>query len=103
MEPKIPLSEVERLVEIKVRQVLAEMLGVATQPEPSVLSLKNAVLRLGYQSERQLYKDIESGLLRVGIEIEDRRRPGAKKARYFIDIPAARKRLASAPEKRKGL
>ena len=103
MEPGIPLSEVERLVEIKVRQVLAEMLGVATQKEPSVLSLKDAVSALGYQSERQIYRDIEDGLLRVGIEIEDRRRPGTKKARYFVNIAAVRERLNSPPEKRKAI
>lgn len=103
MEPKIPLSEVEQLVELKVRQVLAEMLGVSTQAEPSVLSLKDAVIALGYQSTRQLYKDIDVGLLRVGIEVEDRRRPGAKKARYFINLPATRKRLAHPPQKRRGV
>ena len=72
VEPLIPLSEVERLIEAKVRQVLAEMLGVANQPEPNVLSLKDAVKALAYQSERQLYRDIEDGLLRIGIEVEDR-------------------------------
>ena len=30
----IPLSEVERLIEVKVRQVLTEMLGITNQPEP---------------------------------------------------------------------
>lgn len=100
-EPLIPLSEVERLIEAKVRLVLAEMLGITNKPEPTVLSLKDAVTALAYQSERQLYRDIEDGLLRIGVEVEDRRRPGTKKARYYINIPATRKRLNSAPEKRK--
>jgi len=103
MEPRIPLSEVERLVELKVRQVLAEMLGVTNQKEPTVLSLKDAVQALGYQSERQIYRDVEDGLFRVGIEIEDRRRPGTKKARYFVNMPAARERLKHPPQKRKAL
>ena len=103
MEPSIPLSEIERLIEAKVRAVLAEMLGLANQPEPEVLSLKDAVTVLGYSSERQLYRDIEDGLLRIGIEVEDRRRPGTLKARYYIDIPATRARLKRSPQKRKGV
>lgn len=95
--------EVTQLVRVEVKRILAEMLGVANQTEPETVPLQKAVIVLGYDSVRQLYKDIENGLLRVGIEVEDRRRPGTQKARYYVNIPATRKRLQSPPEKRRGL
>lgn len=95
--------EVTQLVRAEVKRVLAEMLGVANQPELETLPLQKAVTVLGYDSVRQIYRDIENGLLRVGVEVQDRRRPGTQKARYYINIPATRKRLQSPPEKRRGL
>jgi hypothetical protein len=46
---------------------------------------------------------MDSGLLRVGKskEVEDRRRPGRQKARYYINIPLAKKRLAEDPSRRR--
>ena len=103
-EPLIPLSEVERLVEIKVKQVLSEMLGL-DQPsqEPECLPIAKAAKVLGYGSPSQIYKDMDSGLLRVGRskEVEDRRRPGRQKARYYVNIALAKKRLAEDPNRRR--
>jgi hypothetical protein len=96
-------EEIVQLVQIEVQRTLAEMLGLASQPEPKIVPLRKAIFLLGYETSSQIYKDIENGLLRVGYEIEDRRRPGTKKARYYVDIPASLKRLKHPPEKRRGL
>ena len=73
-EPLIPHHELERLVEIKVRQVLSEMLGLNEASQaPEYLPIAKAVKALGYDSPSQIYKDMDSGLLRVGKskEVED--------------------------------
>ena len=93
-------ADLETLIEAKVKQILSDMLGVSARSEPKTLSAKDAYPILGYDSIRQLYRDIEDGLLRVGIEVEDRRRPGSERPRYFVDLPAVRKRLKQPPEKR---
>ena len=47
-EPLIPHNELERLVEIKVRQVLSEMLGLnEASQEPEYLPIAKAVKALG--------------------------------------------------------
>ncbi|NEQ47444.1 MAG: hypothetical protein F6K00_29450 [Leptolyngbya sp. SIOISBB] len=103
-EPLISQNELERLVEVKVRQVLSEMLGLNESSQaPEYLPIAKAVKALGYDSPSQIYKDMDSGLLRVGKrkEVEDRRRPGRQKARYYINIPLAKKRLAEDPSRRR--
>lgn len=94
------VSFLDTFLEAKIKQTLADMLGFISRSEPQTLAAKEAYSALGYSSIRQLYRDIEDGLLRVGIEVEDRRRPGAERPRYFIDLPAVRKRLKQPPEKR---
>lgn len=63
------------------------------------LPLKEAARALGYKP-RQLYTTINEGLLRVGIEVQDRRTPSSELARYYFDIEACKKRLSTPPEKR---
>jgi len=93
---------VRLLVEAKVREIL-ERGGKESLPscgEVEILPLRKAAPFLGYDSSRPLYQDIDDGLLRVGYEVEDRRRPGSSSPRYFINVPAARQRLSLTPEER---
>lgn len=80
------------------------MLGLSSQPlGPESCPIADAAAQLGYENSAQIYKDIAAGLLRVGHEIEDRRRPGRKKPRYFVNIAAAKNRLKQNPEKRRAI
>ena len=103
-EPLVPLSHVDAIIERKVKEVLGQMLGLSNQPkEVGAYPIAEAASRLGYEKPAQIYKDIAAGLLRVGHEVEDRRRPGRSKPRYFIDIAAAKARLKQIPEKRRAI
>lgn len=103
-EPLVPLSHVDAIIERKVKEVLGKMLGLASQStEPESVPIAEAATRLGYENPAQIYKDIAAGLLRVGHEVEDRRRPGRQKPRYFINIAAAKTRLKQNPEKRRAI
>lgn len=87
-----------------VREVLIEMLVQPTPIEsPQWVDLKRALQPLGYPSYDALYKDVQRGLFRQGKEVCDRRKPGAKKAQWQIDLTAARKRLQEDPAKRRGV
>lgn len=90
------------LVETKIREFLDDHTSNQNMPFNigEVVPLRKAASLLGYSSSRPLYHDIEEGLLRVGHEIEDRRRPGSRSPRYFVNVPAARRRLALVPEAR---
>lgn len=98
---KIPFDlRLNQIIEAKVEEVLSNRLALNGSVIPDVLPLSKAAHLLGYNSARPIYQDIEDGLLRVGHEVQDRRRPGSTTPRYFVDIPAARKRLAMKPEER---
>jgi hypothetical protein len=91
-----------------VREVLIELLAPLLhieQPEPleDWVDLQNAWQPLGYPSYNALYKAVQSGLLREGKEVCDRRKPGAKISRLQVDLVAARKRLRQDPSKRRGV
>ena len=103
-EPLVPLSHVDAIIERKVKVVLGKMLGLPGHPqEVGIYPIAEAAPRLGYEKPAQVYKDIAAGLLRVGHEVEDRRRPGRSKPRYFIDIASAKTRLKQIPEKRRAI
>jgi hypothetical protein len=82
-----------------VRECIAELMGVAS-PSDEVLPTKTAYKKLGYSSPKQLYEAINSRLLRIGEEVEDRRKPASKNARLFFNISKCQKRLQTLPEKR---
>lgn len=89
-----------------VRKVLGEILqeaGLFSQMTSGhrYVPTVQAYSELGYQSAGQLYDAISDGLLRVGVEVQDRRKKWAKLPRYYFDIPACQKRLKELPEKRK--
>ncbi|NEQ28926.1 MAG: hypothetical protein F6K28_60275 [Microcoleus sp. SIO2G3] len=89
-----------------VREVLAEMLGLGT-PAHSVSPLRQwydtdpAYTLLGLDDPEQLREAVRSGLLRVGHEVRDRRKPKAKLPRYQFHIEKCQQRLAERPERRK--
>jgi hypothetical protein len=99
-ERLIPESELKDAV----REVLAEMLGFQqgaqsqgnrqwydTDPAYQLLDLDNA---------EQLRDAVRSGLLRVGHEVRDRRKPNARLPRYQFHIDKCLQRLSERPEKR---
>ena len=62
---------------------------------------KEAARQLGYGSNvRSLYYLKDTGVLRVGKEVQDRRPPGSTKGDYYFNIQACLKRLNTPPEKR---
>lgn len=87
-----------------VREVLIEMLTPFTswdkQEKERWVDLKDAWEPLGYPSYGALYRAVQSGLLREGREVCDRRRPGAMIARWQVNLVAARKRLLQHPAQR---
>lgn len=97
----IPLEQLEMTVRAIVRECLADMLGLNQQKTPTWMALQDAVTYLGYDSDRSLYRDIEDGLLRIGHEVQDRRRPGSKKGRYYLHIPKTEARLNVPAEARR--
>lgn len=86
-----------------VREILAEMLGIQSQSKPKrrLYPTSKAWKELGYDNQVQLYDATAAGLLRVGYEVEDRRKPNAKLPRYYFDIERCQQRLSQLPEKRK--
>ena len=95
----IPKSQLKQAV----REILAEMLGVHTSGshQRKFYPTAKAWQELGYDCQQQLYDAVSSGLLRVGSEVEDRRKPQSKLPRYYFDIERCQKRLKQLPEKRK--
>jgi hypothetical protein len=90
-----------------VREVLIEILlsshSSSTGMSEEWVDLKKAWTRLGYPSYQALHRDVQQGLFRQKKELRDRRKPGAKIARWQIDIVAAGKRLKEEPSKRRSV
>ncbi|MEM6451032.1 MAG: hypothetical protein AAF703_12020 [Cyanobacteria bacterium P01_D01_bin.105] len=92
-----------------VNQAVAEIFGSSIRTRSTVahrdkwISLSQAWEPLGYPSYNSLYKDIHSGLFRKGKEVRDRRKPGARIARWQINLAAAEKRLLEEPAKRRAV
>jgi hypothetical protein len=55
---------------------------------------------LGLKSYKVLYGQIQSGLLRLGDELRDRRNPGAQRPVYQVHIDRADARLETPAEQR---
>jgi hypothetical protein len=86
-ERLIPESQLKQAV----REVLSEMLGLGT-PLPQASPLRQwydtdpAYTLLGFDEAEQLREAVRSGLLRIGYEVRDRRKPQAKLPRYQFHI-----------------
>lgn len=102
-ERLIPESQLKEEVEKAVRNYMAERFGIAqTDNKPRRFYPTNdAYSKLGYDNPSQLYDAVATGLLRIGKEVQDRRKPKAKLPRYYFDIEACQSRLKDPPEKRK--
>lgn len=95
----------EQQLKQAVREVLAEMLGVSSEQPASGqrqwYDTNSAYALLGLDTAEQLREAVRSGLLRVGQEVRDRRKPQAKLPRYQFHIEKCQKRLSDKPERRK--
>ncbi|MDJ0689209.1 MAG: hypothetical protein QNJ41_11925 [Xenococcaceae cyanobacterium MO_188.B32] len=86
-----------------VVEVLLEMLSGRHAPKtPDIEYLPTSAMTkfLGYTDNNQLYRLIQSGVLRIGQEVQDRRAPTSSKADYYFNKQACLKRLNEKPEKR---
>ena len=105
--PVHPLGQ-ERLIpesqlRAAVKEVLAEMLGMnhaAPASNRQWYDTDPAYKLLGFDKAEQLREAVRSGLLRVGHEVRDRRKPQARIPRYQFHIERCQKRLSQRPEKR---
>jgi hypothetical protein len=101
----MPEIEVNDELKEAVRQVLAEILLGGSVPSYAptreYYPTSEAWKLLGYKNVGQLYDAVKAKLLRIGIEVEDRRIPDAQLPKYFFHIEKCKKRLSTPPEKRK--
>ncbi len=92
--------------EEKVRAIIWDELrkafgvNVASNPDIEFLNTSEIAKILGYKNTRPIYALIESGVLRIGQEVQDRRSPASQKADYYFNKNACLKRLNTPPEKR---
>lgn len=88
-----------------IREVLAEMFTKGSQADGGDrwVSLKDAVEPLGYPTYNALHKAVQSGVFRMGKELRDRRKPGAKLARLQIHLGKAQRRLNEDPSNRRAV
>ena len=98
-EKFIPESQLKQAV----RDVLAELL-LGMQPTTPAnrqwYDTDPAYQMLGFDHPNQLREAVRGGLLRLGHEVRDRRKPNAKIARYQFHLEKCQKRLSEKPERR---
>lgn len=102
----IPESQLKEVVAVMVRQELAKMLGLTqqtTHPNQEWFNTSQAYSMLGYEHPKHLYDAVSSGLLRLGHEVRDRRKPGSRKAIYQFHVAKCQARLLEPPEKRRAV
>ncbi|WOB45498.1 hypothetical protein HNI00_21950 [Thermoleptolyngbya oregonensis NK1-22] len=93
-------EEIKALIREVLAEVFSEKLPVS---DDGLQDTRTAWKTLGYPSYDAMYKDVRAGLLREGKEVLDRRKPGAKIARWVVDIAAAKARLAQPPDQRRSI
>jgi hypothetical protein len=96
-------QDLAELLEPIVRKILADMLGVTQDrhQNPQVwFDTAKAYSLLDLADSEQLREMVRSGLLRLGKEVRDRRKPNSQKPRYQFNIERCKKRLLELPEKR---
>lgn len=91
--------EALRELTIAIQQQTLRGLQPSTNDDRWVLS-KDAWEPLGLTSYQDLHNGIASGLLRIGTEVIDIRKPGAQRPRYQVNLAKARRRLEQSQEKR---
>lgn len=91
----------EQDIRLIIRDEIAKIFSVNNSSGINWVNAKEAARQLGYHSDvRALYYLKDSGVLRVGKEIQDRRPSKSNKGVYFFNISACVKRLNILPEKR---
>jgi hypothetical protein len=55
---------------------------------------------LGYDNYRKLWNAVDSGLLRIGKEVSDRRKPNSSRPVYYFHIQKCIEQLQQSPAKR---
>lgn len=91
----LSVDELRAIIREEIDRALDEK---SKQKQPQYLSTTKAAEVLGY-SRRQLLHAVNSGLLRRGIEVQDRS-PNGEKPSYYFDLEACKRRLQTVPEKR---
>ena len=89
-----------------VREELQKIFAGLTTSQATTdrwVTLKDAVEPLGYPSYGALHKDVRAGVFRIGKEVRDRSKPGAKIARLQINLSRAHKRLLEDPTNRRAV
>ncbi len=95
-------SQLDQVVEEKVKKILAEMLGLqAATANRQWYDTDPAYSLLGLDSAEQLKKKVRSGILRVGHEVRDVRSPKSQVPRYQFHLEKCEARLNLPPEKRR--
>jgi hypothetical protein len=85
-------DDIRAIVREEIQRIFSAVVSEPTTPDRWV-ALKAAVEPLGYPSYAAIHKDVQAGVFRMGKEIRDRRKPGAKIARLQINVQRAQKRL----------
>ena len=95
------MSFTEQDIRNLIRDEIAKAFGFTNQQtDIEFTRTREAAKILGYSNYRPLYKLIDANVLRLGIEVQDRRSPDSVNADYWFNIPACKKRLNTPPEKR---
>ena len=90
----------EQQVRAIFRDELKKLFGFNSNPDIEYLPINQAYLKLGYKNVRALRYAIDSGVLRVGKEVQDRRSSDSTRPDYYFNIQACINRLNTPPEKR---
>ena len=93
--------EDKRELRLIIREEVYEAMQHKVTPRAKYLPTTEAAKVLGYRHRRQLIRAIDTGLLRLGIEVQDRRGADSDRPSYYFNIEACERRLQLLPEKRK--
>lgn len=97
------MSLTEGDVRIIVQDEIARLFRLNRSTDINWLDAKEAARQLGYGEDvRPLYHLKDTGVLRIGVEIQDRRPKGSGKGVYYFNLKACEERLSTPPEKRDG-
>ena len=91
-------QDIRSIVADEIARLLS--INIERKSETKYVTTKEIASILGYGNTKPIYHLINTNVLRVGKEVQDRRSNGSLKADYFFDIDACRKRLNTPPEKR---
>ncbi|MCC5636369.1 hypothetical protein LC593_10955 [Nostoc sp. CHAB 5844] len=100
-ERLIPESQLDQIVEEKVKKILAQMLGVQSTTNRQWYDTDPAYSLLGFDSAEQLRIMLRDGILRIGHEVRDVRSPNSQIPRYQFHVEKCEARLNLPPEKRR--